>query len=128
MYEIIGINYERGSVAPSIIHRPGRTPEIISEVYEHGKKLWDGGDCSKYLVALMMSGRVVDYNRPDYWNFENRKKFNEETSHFPTWDYQESPCPYKDKEYRDGESQEYLTFMCGVYQNILNQEGAIKNE
>lgn len=123
MYELIGINYERATETPSIIRIPGRTQEALTEVYNHGKSLWDGGDCSKYLVAVICSGKMVDYNRPDYWNFENKRKFTEETSHFPDWDYAADSCPYKDRKFHDGEAQEYITRMCGTYQEILKQEG-----
>ena len=125
MYEIIGINYERGTSTPSIIRMPGRTSEILNEVYNHGKALWDAGDCSKYLVALLLNGKMVDYNRPDYWNFGKKTKFDEETSHFPNWDYAKTPCPYEDRIHHNGESQEYLMRMCKTYQEILQEEGAL---
>ena len=82
--------------------------------YNHGKKLWDDGNCSKYLVALIMDGVVVDYNRPDYWNFKNPAKYAEETKHFSTWDYQKNSCPYKDRAHHEGESKEYISRMCKV--------------
>lgn len=123
MYEIIGINYERATATPSTIRIQRRTPEALIEVYNHGKSLWDGRDCSKYLVALIFSGKMVDYNQPDYWNFEKFRKFVAETMHFSEWDYAVTPCPYKDRKYHDGEAQNYMTRMCNTYQNILKQEG-----
>jgi len=84
MYKIIGINYERAMPSPSVIIRQGCSKEVLDEVYTHGKGLWDSGDCSKYLVALVKGKKIVDYNRPDYWNFENKSKFDKETDHFPS--------------------------------------------
>ena len=126
MYEIIGINYERSDKEPSIIRKRGRTSEILNEVYEHGRSLWESGKCSKYLVALIKSGKMVDYNRPDYWNFGNKKKFDEETEHFPAWDYDKIRCPYKESIHRNGEAHDFLIYMCKVYQDILKEEGAFK--
>jgi hypothetical protein len=123
MYEIIGINYERAQSAPSVIRKQGRTPEILNEVYEHGKALWDSSDCSKYLVALFLNGKMLDYNRPDSWNFENRRKFNEETSHFTDWDYSADPCPYKDRKHHEGEARKFYARMCATYQKIMREDG-----
>ena len=125
MYEIIGINYERNNDTPSIIRRQGRTPEILNEVYEHGKSLWESGACSKYLVALIKSGKMMDYNRPDYWGFKNKNMYDEETSHFPTWDYNENSCPYTDRKYHEGEAHDFMILMCRSYQEILKDEGAL---
>jgi len=123
MYKIIGINYERATSSPSVIIRQGRSKEVLDEVYKHGKRLWDNGDCSKYLVALIRGNKIVDYNRPDSWNFENKNNFDKETGHFSTWDYEENPCPYKDRPFYEGEMQEHLKRYCVVYTEILIEEG-----
>lgn len=121
MYEIIGINYERRSYKPDIIYRQGRTYEILSEIYEHGKNLWNADDCSKYLIALLKNDEIVDYNRPDYWNFENKQKFKIETEHFASWDYNKNICPYE----KIGDINTFTDchyYMCAIYQNILDDE------
>ena len=123
MYEVIGINYERNTLSPSVIRVRGRTSKVLNNVYEYGRELWDSGICSKYLVALVYRGKLVDYNRPDYWNFEKKNKFTEETSHFSYWDYNLNPCPYSDKKYHNGEAHKYMSRMLNAYHFILMQEG-----
>ena len=125
MYEIIGINYERSQTTPSVFRKQGRTLDILNEAYQHGKELWDSGDCSKYLIALFHCGKMVDYNRPDYWNFSNIRKYDEEISHYSYWNYSLNPCPYKDRKHHEGEVIEYYARMCEIYQKILEQEGVV---
>jgi hypothetical protein len=122
MYEIIGINYERAQAAPSVFRRQGRTPDVLDGAYQHGKDLWDGGNCSKYIVALFYHGEMVDYNRPDYWSFKNKPKYTYETRHFTHWDYSLDLCPYKERYDYDGEARKYLTQMCATYQEIIEEE------
>ena len=95
----------------------------MNRAYEHGKALWDAGDCSKYIVVLVRNNKVVDYNRPDYWNFERHDKFVEETSHFSDWNYRIKSCPYKESLHYIGTAKAYLKRMCKTYQEILEDEG-----
>jgi len=123
MYKIIGLNYERETDTPSVYIGEGRSTEIVNAAYNHGKKLWDNGDCSKYIVVVALDGRVVDYNRPDQWNFRNFRGFQSETEHFPTWDYTSGKLPYRLKKYHEEEQKEFYERMFGVYERILKEEG-----
>jgi len=124
MNGIIGINYERDSDKADIFVSETRTRKDIERAYRHGKNLWDNGKCSKYLIAVIIDGKVVDYNRPDSWNFISKQPFDRETSHFPEWDYEKDPCPYKGK--RGMGVERSLKHMCDAYQRILVDEGVLK--
>ena len=96
-YEIIGVNYERFNENPTIIRIEGRTKEAFQKVYAHGKKLWKNRDCSKYIIGLIYNGNIVNYARPDRYNFEIAvKEFSKEkiTDDFTDWNYENGPYPY----------------------------------
>ena len=127
MYELIGYNYERSSEHLDIIRRKERTNESLGEIYNRAKALLDSGKCSKYLLVLVYNGKVVDYNRLDYWHSTKKAKsmFFEETSHFPTWDYSSGICPYEDRPHDEGGMQGYMTRRCSAFQSVMKDDGIL---